>query len=506
MLMLRLLCSHFADNALDFEDFNSRLNCGPLRIATALGCILEDAKELRGIEYPSVLLCIDELMKCGWHDDRDPTLLLSRVGVSMDLLGAARPMGRAVITVVTSLRKSGLIPMDDTDSSRPIYRVPLEGLSFDDCLRLVSRYVNQRGGPANLATFSWFQGMVALCSGHPRSLEYLAEELGNACSVGDGGELPTQHHVEVLTQACAVMGTTVQQKHAGPAGVDVLALLRCIIAGKPVALGSKVGSTTVEALIAGGLFTNAGKPLNSDDLFVVPATSMLLMTSFSEMPQHVMAAVQELMVSACHPGLSSDGTAFEALHTAVEVLRRAVLVTADGEASPPLGLDELFQHTMKPKKLPQWWHNTQVQFNVPRRWTTKGSEQWRFDFNNEVASREKIQQCLKGGDVIVPAAPGCDVVFVDQAAGKNSHIITFMEARYTRFKAEANRRAPPSSLQADLTTKFEVLTKHGVCVQACVCWCLRESNHSARSLGFERKTALERKVCEPVSAAPTIQR
>ena len=476
MLMLRLLCSHFADNALDFEDFNSRLNCGPLRIATALGCILEDAKELRGIEYPSVLLCIDELMKCGWHDDRDPTLLLSRVGVSMDSLGAARPMGRAVITVVTSLRKSGLIPMDDTDSSRPIYRVPLEGLSFDDCLRLVSRYVKQRGGPANLATFSWFQGMVALCSGHPRSLEYLAEELGNACSVGDGGELPTQHRVEVLTQACAAMATTVRQKHAGPGGVDVLAMLRCIVAGKPVALDSKVGSTTVEALITGGLFTNAGKPLNSDDRFVVPATSVLLMTSFIGMPQHVRAAVQELMVSACHPGLSAGGTAFEALHTAFEVLKRAVLATADGEASPPLGLDELFQHTMKPKKLPQWWHDTQVQFNVPRRCTTKGSEQLHFDFNNVVDSRDKIQRRLEGGDVIVPAAPnnpGCDVVFVDQTAGKSGHIISFMEARYTKFKAKNNRTASSSSLQADLGTKVEVETKHGsvckpVCVGACV--------------------------------------
>ena len=506
MLMLRLLCSHFADNALDFEDFNSRLNCGPLRIATALGCILEDAKELRGIEYPSVLLCIDELMKCGWHDDRDPTLLLSRVGVSMDSLGAARPMGRAVITVVTSLRKRGLIPMDSTDSSRPIHRVPLEGLSFDDCLRLVSSYVKRRGGPANLATLSWFQGMVALCSGHPRSLEYLAEELGNAYAE-DGGDLPTLDRVQVLAHACAAMATTVRQKHAGPAGVDALALLRCIVAGKPVALDSKVGSTTVEALIAAGLFTNAGKPLNSDDNFVVPAMSMLLMNTFTGLPQHVRAAVRAFMVAACHPGLSLGGSAFESLHTAVEVLKRAVLVTADGEASPPLGLDEVFQHTMKPKKLPQWWHNTQVQFNVPRRCTTKGSEQLRFDLNNVVASRKKIQH--KGGDVIVPAAPnnpGCDVVFVDQAAGKNSHIITFMEARYTRFKAEANRRAPPSSLQADLTTKFEVLTKHGVCVQACVCWCLRESNHSARSLGFERKTALERKVCEPVSAAPTIQR
>jgi len=182
-----------------------------LAVHTALECVLEDVKELRGIEHPCVLLCIDELMKCGSchvESDDGPSLLLSSVGAAMDLLGAERPQGRAVVTVVTSLRRSGLGP--ETDSFRPIAWIPLSGLGFDDCLRLVSSYVARRGGPTDMATRSWFCGMVAMCSGHPRSLQFLAQELDDACSRGDDVESSPRHRVKVLEQACAAMGNTVR--------------------------------------------------------------------------------------------------------------------------------------------------------------------------------------------------------------------------------------------------------------------------------------------------------
>lgn len=107
--------------------------------------------------------------------------------------------------------------------------------------------------------------------------------------------------------------------------------------------------------------------------------------------------------AGCQPDLRAGGSAFEALqglHTAVEILKRAVLV--NGEASPPVRLDELFQHTMEPKTLPEWWENTEVRFKVPRWCTTEEREHLHFDFDNVVvAGRDKIPE-PRGGGVIVP--------------------------------------------------------------------------------------------------------
>ena len=502
MLMLCLVCSHFAED-MGYAEFNRELGCHPVDVHTALQCVLEDVKKLRGIEHPSVLLCIDELMKCGSpraESHPEATKLLALVGAAMDGLGKRRPVGRAVVTVVTSLRRSAFV-RDRTDSFRPIRWVPLEALPFDDCLRLVSTYVATAGAP-DLTTHQWFRGMVALCSGHPRSLDMLARALHEAYTRGDRLEDSPNFRVTVFEEARARMDSTVHLP-----GTDTLALLQCIVAGKTMALEDKVGNTTVETLIASGIFINAGKPLNRNTgNDVVPAMSMLLMASLPALPRHVAAAVREFMVSASHPDLMAGGSAFEILHTAVEVLKRAVLVS--GEASPPVRLDELFQHTMKPKKLPEWWENTEVRFKVPRWCATKEREHLHFNFDNVVAGRDKIPE-PQGGDVIVPDArnnPGCDRVFVDEIADGEGHVITFMEARYTPPLSEEMPRAPASALLADLAAKFELLTKRGTCVQACVPWCLRESNRPVSSRGSGSRIASERKVCEPVSAAPTVQR
>ena len=507
MLMLCRVCSHFAEK-MGYPEFNNALGCHPVGVYTALECVLEDIKELREIEHPSVLLCIDELMKCGSPAEphSEATRFLAHVGAAMDGLGEQRPVGRAVVTVVTSLRRSGLINMHDTGSFRPIHWVPLEALPFDDCLRLVSNYVANAGGLSNLTTHEWFRGMVALCSGHPRSLQMMARALSKACARGHRLEDSPKYRVKVLEEARAQFGATVRLP-----GIDTLALLQRTVAGKTVALEDKVDTTTVETLIASGIFINAGKPLNrGTNNDVVPAMSILLMADLPSLPLHVKAAVDEFMVAACHPDLRTGGSAFEALHTAVEVLKRAVLV--NGEASPPVRLHELFQHSMKPKKLPEWWENTEVRFNVPRWCATKESEHLHFDFNNVVVDgRDKIPE-PRGGDVIVPDAtsnPGfesaCDAVFVDENADGEGNVITFMQTRYTT-PPEEMRRAPGSALQADLAAKFEFLTKRGTCGQACAPWCLRELNRPVSSSGSGSRVASERKVCEPVSAAPTIRR
>ena len=468
IIMLCLLYSHFADG-VSFEKFNTLLNCQPLEVHVALECVLEDVKELRGIEHPSVLLCIDELMKCGWppaESSPDATRLLARVGLAMDMLGRRRLVGQAVATVVTSLRRSGLDP-DETDSFRPVHWAPLEALSFDDSLRLVSNFVERRGGPPDLATRPWFCGMVALCSGHPRSLEYLAKELAAAYRVGDGIEYSSRHRMRAIEQACTTMHDTVRLP-----GIDTLALVRCIVAGTTVALDAMVGDTTVERLIQSGIFINAGKQLNSsNERGVVPATSLLLMARLPGLPLHVKAAVDELLVSVCHDNLSEGGSAFEALHVAFEVLKRAVRVAVDG-TEPPIPVDELFLYTVKPENLPKWWQTTKVQLKVPRRFKTEREERLHFNFDNVVTARSTKLKAPEGGAVIVPSAtsnPGCDAVFMDTTADNRS-LITFLEARYTQPKTEEMPAAGAASLQADLATKFKVLTERGTRVHACVRW------------------------------------
>jgi len=250
-------------------------------------------------------------------------------------------------------------------------------------------------------------------------------------------------------------------------------MLRCIVAGTEVALQDKVGDATVETLIASGLFINAGKQLNSGARGVVPAMSILVMARLIELPHHVEAAVREFMVSACDPHLGAGGSAFEALHVAVEALKRAVLVLADGKASPPIPLEDLFKYAMKPKKLQQWWDKSTVRFNVPRWRMTKGSRQLRFDFENVVTARGE-ETAIEGGDVIVPAAPlqsrlRCDFCGRGWRRERSHHHFHGSYCRYTRLKDGDMATAPAAAVQADLATKFEVLTKYGACVEAGVC-------------------------------------
>ena len=467
MIMLCLLCSHFSDR-LEYHTFNTLLNCQPLRLQTALECVLEDCKKLRGIEHPSVLLCIDELMKCGWppaESTPDAARLLSLVGAAMDALGRRRPVGQAVVTVVTSLRRSGLLNPDQTGSFRPVHWVPLEGLSFDVSLRLVSNYVERRGGPPELATLPWFCGMVALCSGHPRSREYLARELATAYQIGDDIEYSSGHRMRVLQQACTALQESVHLP-----GVDDLALVRCIVAGVAVALDAKVGDATVEQLIQSGIFINAGKQLNSSIARgVVPVMSLLLMARLTDLPLHVKAAVHQVLVTVCHDNLSAGGSAFEGLHVAVEVLKRAVRVAVDG-TEVPIPVDELFPYTVKPENMPKWWETTKVQLKVPRRFKTEGKEHLHFNFDTVETARSKTMKAPEGGAFIIPSAtnnPGCDAVFMDETADNRSLVITFMEARYTQPKTEEMPAAAAAALQADLAAKFKPLTERGTCASLC---------------------------------------
>jgi len=421
-------------------------------------CVQYDVMRLRGTDTnPRILLCVDELMQCA-DKEADCRALVHRLGCCMDHLQRGSEDGRGMVVVVSAPDRETLL---DPTSNRPIFGVPLPALDYDDALmafaNFISRTTNTTATPEALAAKPWHQSLVAMASGHPRTLTYLAQATRDYHGNLDGEA--TQFVIETARRA--FMDATAQRPIPEK---DTLQVVEAIVSGRAMKLDEKLGARTVKELIANGTLINSGYDLNYGWWFcdLVPTMSVLYLSALAErcdaVPDYVSKRLSHFLRMFRDTALAGKG--FERLDARFRALQRAVRHATTPGARVPMAT--MAEHGIIRSPRCSWWEEVEVGFAKGVDVKTQGKRQFSFDFGNLVtmeAPHDTVEQ--RPGLAIFPSAsnnPGCDVVFIDEEHNGDDgtgNVVTMFGYMY------ADPRKGLSDVEGMLTTKLRVLTNHG---------------------------------------------
>ena len=372
---------------------------GGVTLLTALTCVQHDVMQLREEKtLPRILLCVDELMKCGSNDEQAQDLV-SDIGGCMDDLH--REDGRGLVAVVSTLDSASVrdrgLPRN-TNAARPIFWLPLPALDYDDALvafaTSISRTTNTTATPEALAAKPWYQSVVAMASGHPRSLTYLAE-----ATLDHHGNLDGEATQFVIAAARHYfMRATADRAFPDK---DALPILEAMVSGRAMGLDEKLGTHAVRELIANGTLINSGTDLNYDGVhgprvdLVVPTTSVLYLSTLAKrseaVPDGVAKRLSHFLRMFGDTALAGRG--FERLDAGFRALQRAVRhATAPGARVP---MATMVEHGIIRSPPCSWWEEVEVGFAKAVDAKTQGKRQFSFDFGNLVtmeAPHDTVEQ------------------------------------------------------------------------------------------------------------------
>ena len=174
-VVLRLLFSHyFTHSRLPFIAFQEALgvwintsSCDSTTVTDVLLCIQQDVLEAG---KTTLLLAVDELIRVDTLEQGFSVAMLSAFAAVMDSMNAVKP--RSMMLVVTSLSAAPLeaIRPAASDSGRPIHGVALPLLCGSSAVDLVAHAAAHPGEPSD-SLRPLVVKLVAMCGGHPRTLE-----------------------------------------------------------------------------------------------------------------------------------------------------------------------------------------------------------------------------------------------------------------------------------------------------------------------------------------------
>ena len=197
-VVLRMLYSHYfwgAKDKLKFTTFRTAMHkhvdthgAEDSTVTALVRCMVED---VAAFEKTTLLLLVDELVRVNNVRAGLASELLSVLGQAMDDLNKKRR--RSMMLVVASLSTEPLDAIHDKHSAsgRKIVGVPLPKLSGPSAVNLVAQAISGVDGTSSAELISLSQQLVAVCGGHPRSLECACLALNEAVA----GRTQPRHHV-----------------------------------------------------------------------------------------------------------------------------------------------------------------------------------------------------------------------------------------------------------------------------------------------------------------------
>ena len=197
-VVLRLLFSHYySDTGLSFIDFREALakwihtsSCGPTTVTKVLHCIQKDVEDAG---RTTLLLAVDELIRVDATGPKHSVMLLSKLASVMDSMNKTRT--RSMMLVVTSLSAAPLdaIRPAASASGRYIHGVALPLLYGPSAVDLVARAAAHPNKPSD-SLRPLIVKLVAMCGGHPRTLECACTALHDALTSADNSR-----HISLAT-------------------------------------------------------------------------------------------------------------------------------------------------------------------------------------------------------------------------------------------------------------------------------------------------------------------
>ena len=188
-VVLRLLFSHYySDTSLSFIDFRETLAqwidtacCCSKTVTKVLHCIQKDVDDAG---KTTLLLAVDELIRVDATGSNHSVKLLSKLASVMDSMNKIRT--RSMMLVVTSLSAAPLdaIRPAASDSGRYIHGVALPLLYGPSAVDLVARAAAHPNKPSDTLR-PLIVKLVAMCGGHPRTLECACMALREVLTNGD---------------------------------------------------------------------------------------------------------------------------------------------------------------------------------------------------------------------------------------------------------------------------------------------------------------------------------
>ena len=218
-VVLRMLYSHYlwaASDELGFETFRAAMHkhvdthgADSSTVTALLRCMVEDVATFG---KTALLFLVDELVRVNNVREGLASELLSVLGRAMD--DANKNHRRSMMLVVTSLSTEPLhaIHTKHSGSGREIVAVPLPKLSGPSAVHLVTQAVLGVDSTPSAELTSLSQQLVAVCGGHPRSLECGCLALHEA--VTDAGGMENLDHVflsAVMARAAQRIGGRYRQ-------------------------------------------------------------------------------------------------------------------------------------------------------------------------------------------------------------------------------------------------------------------------------------------------------